>query len=309
MTGITIYTDGGCWPNPGKGGWGALLIFNSNSERREIFGGDEQTTNNRMEITAVLMALRELKERTTITLYSDSKYVINGAKNWMKGWKRNGWVTGTQKGRKPVMNRDLWEALDAEIQRHSISWQWVKGHNGNAGNERADELAAKGAGREVVNDQPYGQPMKPMAVGCPYCMVPAILVDSAEIYHGRSYGLIYLCRPCEAWVGVHKGTAKPLGRLANKELREWKQKAHATFDPIWRRKYEKRKAGYPGSSEHPGGETYLPVYARSSGYKWLAGELGIDAKLCHIGMFDIEMCKRVVDICAPIVERLRSSAA
>jgi hypothetical protein len=120
---------------------------------------------------------------------------------------------------------------------------------------------------------------------CPYCSAPAVYVDSSEVY-ARSYGMIYLCRPCKAWVGVHKGTDKPLGRLANKELREWKMRAHAAFDPLWQKKL--RKCGPRGKKS-----------ARKSGYHWLAAELGIPVKECHIGMMDVEQCKRVVEICSP----------
>lgn len=126
---------------------------------------------------------------------------------------------------------------------------------------------------------------------CPYCNERSKLVDSECIYK-RSYGLAYLCAPCDAYVGVHKGTEKPLGRLANKELREWKKKAHAAFDPLWQRKLAKRR--------RERGEDYKKVWARGSGYRWLAIQLGIERAKCHIGMFDIEMCKRVVDICSAV---------
>lgn len=114
-----------------------------------------------------------------------------------------------------------------------------------------------------------------LALPCPYCNEPPVLVDGAEVYHGRSYGKIWLCRPCQAWVGVHKGTDQPLGRLANKELREWKIKAHAAFDPRWKGKSDRREA-----------------------YGWLAEQLGIEREKAHIGMFDVETCKRVVELCS-----------
>lgn len=124
---------------------------------------------------------------------------------------------------------------------------------------------------------------------CPYCLKKTVFVDSAEIY-GRSYGMIYLCRPCDAWVGVHKGTDQALGRLANDELREAKKEAHFYFDKLWRAKiltgYSKNKA-------------------RGKAYQWLARELEIPAPETHIGWFDIDMCKRVVEICKPHVEKLR----
>lgn len=116
---------------------------------------------------------------------------------------------------------------------------------------------------------------------CPYCNKDARLVDSAVVY-GKSYGLIYFCEPCRAWVGVHKGTENALGRLANAELREWKKQAHALFDPLWNRKMKQ------GISKKR---------ARAKAYKWLAGELGIDPKRCHIGMFDVDQCRQVVQIC------------
>ena len=148
-----------------------------------------------------------------------------------------------------------------------------------------------------------------MTVTCPYCNAPAVLTDSAEVYHGNSFGMIWLCRPCQAWVGVHKGTDKPLGRLANKELRDWKMRAHAVFDPIWEAKLRHRRAGGAGKSGRAsGGPSYKKAYARGAGYKWLAQQLGIDKKDCHIGMFDVETCKRVVEMCQPIADKLRRAA-
>lgn len=128
--------------------------------------------------------------------------------------------------------------------------------------------------------------LKLSKVKCPYCGKKANLVDSSEIYNGRSYGLVWLCRPCRAYVGVHEGTEKPLGRLANKELREWKVKAHSAFDRLW-----KTKIIRDGCSK---------TKARKAGCRWLAGELGVSVKQCHIGMFDVNDCKRVVEICQNI---------
>lgn len=139
-----------------------------------------------------------------------------------------------------------------------------------------------------------------MSVICPYCQNPAEYTDSAAVYRGQSYGMVYLCRPCDAYVGVHKGTDKPLGRMANKDLREWKVKAHAAFDPLWEAKLAKRR--------RERGPEYKKVFARGSGYKWLAEQLGIERKDCHIGMFDVEQCKRVVEICQPIANKLRGAA-
>lgn len=136
---ITIYTDGACRGNPGPGGWGALLQFNDAS--KEIYGGEQQTTNNRMELMAAIMALESLKRACDIKLYTDSKYVLQGITEWMVNWKARGWKTAAKK---PVKNEDLWRRLDAAIERHNIQWQWVKGHSGNAGNDSADRLANQG---------------------------------------------------------------------------------------------------------------------------------------------------------------------
>ncbi len=136
---VQIYTDGACRGNPGIGGWGASL--NYNGKRKEIYGGEPETTNNRMEMTAVIEALKALKEPSYLTINSDSKYVLNGINEWLPNWKKRNWKTAS---RKPVKNVDLWQALDALTQAHTIEWVWVKGHSGNPGNERADELANMG---------------------------------------------------------------------------------------------------------------------------------------------------------------------
>ena len=134
---IEIYTDGACKGNPGKGGWGALLKYRN--VERELYGGEKLTTNNRMELTAVIKALEAMKRPgQTIRLYSDSRYVLNGIEEWMSGWKARGWKTAN---RKPVLNQDLWQKLDELSQQHHIEWHWVKGHSGDAGNEKADALA------------------------------------------------------------------------------------------------------------------------------------------------------------------------
>jgi ribonuclease HI len=142
---VTIYTDGACKGNPGPGGWGALLGFQGQS--RELFGGEIHTTNNRMELTAVIEALRVLKRPCAVTLHTDSKYVQQGISEWVKNWQRNGWKTSD---RKPVKNADLWLILVEEAQRHEINWRWVKGHAGDPGNERADELANQGIPGEML---------------------------------------------------------------------------------------------------------------------------------------------------------------
>ncbi|WP_288356398.1 ribonuclease HI [uncultured Cycloclasticus sp.] len=136
---VQIYTDGACRGNPGVGGWGASLSYNGT--HKEIYGGEQETTNNRMELTAVIEALKVLKEPSDLTINSDSKYVLSGINEWMPNWKKRNWKTA---GRKPVKNVDLWQQLDAQIQPHKIKWVWVKGHSGNPGNERADELANMG---------------------------------------------------------------------------------------------------------------------------------------------------------------------
>ena len=138
MTGqlVEIYSDGACRGNPGPGGWGAVLRYGQTE--RELLGSDPETTNNRMELTAVLTALRELRRPCRVRVTTDSKYVMEGVTRWMANWKRNGWRTAA---RKPVKNRELWEALDQELARHEVSWEWVKGHAGHPENERADALA------------------------------------------------------------------------------------------------------------------------------------------------------------------------
>ena len=137
---------------------------------------------------------------------------------------------------------------------------------------------------------------------CPYCGAKAPLKSSECVYGGRDYGLMYICEnypSCDAYVGVHKSSNKPLGHLASKELREWKVKAHAAFDGLWKRKLAQRRAGKPGKSGLPGDASYKQIYARSAGYKWLAEQMQLTAKECHIGMFTVEQCMKVVAICEP----------
>jgi ribonuclease HI len=138
---ITIYTDGACKGNPGPGGWGVLL--KSGATEKELFGGERETTNNRMEMTAVIEALKALKRPCQVTLHLDSKYVLQGITEWLPGWKAKGWKTAAKQ---PVKNVDLWQELDAlaHTAGHQIEWRWVKGHAGDPGNERADALANKG---------------------------------------------------------------------------------------------------------------------------------------------------------------------
>ncbi len=139
MDKIEIYTDGACKGNPGVGGWGALLI--AGSKEKELFGGEKDTTNNRMELMAVIQALGVLKRPCDIVLHCDSQYVLKGITEWITGWKAKGWKTAS---RAPVKNVDLWQALDLARTQHKIEWKWVKGHAGDPGNERADQLANLG---------------------------------------------------------------------------------------------------------------------------------------------------------------------
>lgn len=136
---IEIYTDGACSGNPGPGGWGVLLKWNGHE--KELFGGEKETTNNRMEMTAVIEALSALKKPSEVMLYTDSKYVMDGITQWIDGWKAKGWKTASKK---PVKNKDLWQEIDSLVNTHSVKFVWVKGHAGDPGNERADELARQG---------------------------------------------------------------------------------------------------------------------------------------------------------------------
>ncbi|HRN87033.1 ribonuclease HI [Hyphomicrobium sp.] len=136
---VEIYTDGACSGNPGPGGWGAILIWGDH--RKEIKGGEAETTNNRMELMAAISALEALKKGVEADLYTDSAYVRNGITSWIHGWKRNGWRTADKK---PVKNMELWQRLDEALKRHRITWHWIKGHAGHPENERADELAREG---------------------------------------------------------------------------------------------------------------------------------------------------------------------
>ena len=137
---VHIYTDGACKGNPGPGGWGVLLRFGD--QEKELFGGEEQTTNNRMELLAVIRALQALTRRCSAAVYTDSQYVQKGISEWLPGWKRRGWKTADNK---PVKNDDLWRTLEAMAAQHDVDWRWVRGHAGDPGNERADGLANRGA--------------------------------------------------------------------------------------------------------------------------------------------------------------------
>lgn len=144
MTVLVAYTDGACSGNPGPGGWGVLMRAMRGDQilkERELSGGEQETTNNRMELMAAISALEVLDRPSTITIVTDSAYVKNGVTEWIHGWKRNGWRTAA---RKPVKNAELWQRLDAAQARHRVQWEWVKGHAGHPENERADELARTG---------------------------------------------------------------------------------------------------------------------------------------------------------------------
>ncbi|ARN75853.1 ribonuclease HI [Oceanicoccus sagamiensis] len=142
MKQIEIFTDGACRGNPGPGGWGALIRLKGQpSTEKSLCGGAQNTTNNKMELQAAIEGLKALKEPCEVTLYTDSKYVLQGITEWLKGWKAKGWKTAAKK---PVKNVEYWQALDEQVARHKISWQWVKGHSGHRENEIADQLANQG---------------------------------------------------------------------------------------------------------------------------------------------------------------------
>ncbi len=143
---VVIYTDGACSGNPGPGGWGVVLMYGAH--RKEIKGGEAETTNNRMELLAAIRALEALKRPCRVDLHTDSSYLRDGITGWIQGWKRNGWRTAA---RKPVKNVDLWQRLEAATEPHEVSWHWVKGHAGHPENERADQLAREGM-------RPYTRP-------------------------------------------------------------------------------------------------------------------------------------------------------
>ena len=139
MKDVIIYTDGACRGNPGIGGWGVLMSYQG--EARELYGGEANTTNNKMELRAVIEGLNTLKEPCSVKVFTDSKYVMEGINSWIHNWKKNNWKTANKKD---VKNKDLWIQLDNLVSKHNIEWEWVKGHSGNPGNEKADELANRG---------------------------------------------------------------------------------------------------------------------------------------------------------------------
>ena len=143
---VTLYTDGACRGNPGPGGWGVYLQYGN--AIKKLYGYDAETTNNRMELTAVIEGLKALKRRCQVDLNTDSKYVLQGMTEWLDGWKRNGWKTAAKK---PVKNVELWQKLDEQVNRHDINWNWVKGHSGIEGNEIADQLANEAIDQQSGN--------------------------------------------------------------------------------------------------------------------------------------------------------------
>lgn len=158
MPHVTVYTDGGCAPNPGPGGWGALLIA-ANGVTRDLSGADPQTTNNRMELTAALEALHKLKQPCRVTLHTDSEYLKRGITEWLPDWVARGWQ---RKGKRPLENEDLWRALHAETQRHAITWQWVRGHAGDPHNEHVHRLATAARERLLAQQgSPAGDAQRP----------------------------------------------------------------------------------------------------------------------------------------------------
>lgn len=144
MKKVLLITDGACKGNPGRGGWASILRFGAH--RKEIWGSESHTTNNRMELTAAVRGLEALKEQCAVEIVTDSEYVKNGITQWIKKWKSNGWMTSTKK---PVVNQDLWQALDREVSRHKTEWTWTKGHAAHEDNNRADELASDAASNQT----------------------------------------------------------------------------------------------------------------------------------------------------------------
>lgn len=136
---VDVYTDGACRGNPGPGGWGVYMRYDGHE--KELYGGERETTNNRMELMAAIMALESLSRECKVRLTTDSEYVKKGISEWMVAWKKRGWRTASKQ---PVKNKDLWERLDAAVQRHDVEWHWVRGHSGHPENERADQLANRG---------------------------------------------------------------------------------------------------------------------------------------------------------------------
>lgn len=145
MNTVILYSDGACRGNPGPGGWGAFLSYEGH--KKELYGYEPNTTNNRMELMAAISGLKALTQICQVELYTDSTYVLKGMTEWLEGWKKKGWKTAAKK---PVKNADLWQLLDQQCERHQVNWHWVKGHSGDAGNEKADELANRAIDEKKV---------------------------------------------------------------------------------------------------------------------------------------------------------------
>jgi ribonuclease HI len=177
---VQVWSDGACRGNPGPGGWGALIRVDGRPDV-ELSGGEAATTNNRMELRAVVEALRSLPAGSEITVHADSTYVLNGITKWLAGWRRNGWLTGSKQ---PVKNVDLWQDLDEQASRHTVDWQWVKGHAGDPGNERADALANAGV--------PGGMAAR-FPGTCPQCAGKIAVGDRI-----RKSGQHWVCAGCAA---------------------------------------------------------------------------------------------------------------
>ncbi|MBB2936336.1 ribonuclease HI [Amycolatopsis bartoniae] len=188
---VEIYTDGACSPNPGPGGWGAVLRYGGHE--RELHGADPgPTTNNRMELMAAIQALETLKRPSAVRLYTDSTYVRSGVLSWLPRWKGNGWLTSA---RQPVKNADLWRRLDAALTRHEIEWHWVKGHNGHPDNERADRLAVRGAKEAAKLPPAPPPPPAPVVVeddgALPLAVTRVAPTAGSEGPHAAGAGLAY----------------------------------------------------------------------------------------------------------------------
>ncbi len=145
MSKVIIYSDGACRGNPGPGGWGAFLSFKD--KKKDLYGYEPNTTNNRMELMAAIQGLKALNQQCDVELFTDSHYVLKGMTEWLAGWKKKGWKTAAKK---PVKNADLWQLLDEQCARHKVNWHWVKGHSGDAGNDKADELANRGIDEKKI---------------------------------------------------------------------------------------------------------------------------------------------------------------